>query len=188
MVIARCPARQTEEMEVERKLIAASAIVRAATEEDLEELVQQIWDVATEARWIGTQVPFDRNDRRLRLEALLNGASATLLVADTSSSSGPGVVGHISVAVAPYGVADIGMLIIDGWRGLALGTRMLDAAIGWASAAGAHKLALEVWPDNSSALELYRRAGFVEEGRKRRHYRRQNGEIWDAVLMGRSLP
>jgi RimJ/RimL family protein N-acetyltransferase len=179
--------RQTEEMDVEKRRIADAAIVRGAIVEDLDELVQQIWDVATEARWIGTQVPFDRHDRRFRLDALLTGASSTLLVVDTSTSSGPGVVGHISVAIAPYGVADIGMLIVAGWRGLGLGRRLLDAAVEWSTLAGAHKITLEVWPHNSSALELYRRAGFVEEGRKRRHYRRHNGEIWDAVLMGRSL-
>jgi RimJ/RimL family protein N-acetyltransferase len=175
-------------MEHERRPIADAAIIRPARDEDLDDLVQHIWDVAAEARWIGTEVPFDRDARRIQLDTVSSGSSSTVLVADTSTAGGPGVVGHISIDVAAYGVADIGMLIIVGWRGLALGTRMLDAAIGWASAAGAHKLALEVWPDNSSALELYRRAGLVEEGRKRRHYRRQNGEIWDAVLMGRSLP
>ena len=28
------------------------------------------------------------------------------------------------------------------------------------------------------------RHGFAVEGRKRRHYRRRNGELWDAVMMG----
>ena len=175
-------------MEADGRRIADAASIRPARSEDLDDLVQHIWDVAAEARWIGTEVPFDRDTRRIGLDARSTGASSTVLVADTSAAGGPGVVGHISIDIAPYGVADIGMLIIVGWRGLGLGMRMLDAAIGWASAAGAHKMALEVWPHNSSALELYRRAGFVEEGRKRRHYRRQNGEIWDAVLMGRSLP
>jgi ribosomal protein S18 acetylase RimI-like enzyme len=175
-------------MESERRRIARAAIIRPARGEDLDELVQHIWDVAAEARWIGTEVPFDRDARGIRLDTLSSGASSTVLVADTSTAGGPGIVGYISIDIASYGVADIGMLIIVGWRGLGLGAMLLDAAIGWASAAGAHKMALEVWPHNSSALELYRRAGFVEEGRKRRHYRRQNGEIWDAVLMGRSLP
>jgi RimJ/RimL family protein N-acetyltransferase len=176
-------------MDIERKRLADAAIVRPARSEDLDELVQQIWEVALEGRWIATEVPFDREARRIRLEdTLSSGPSSTVLVVDTSSAGGPGVVGHISVNVASYGVADIGMLIIVGWRGLGLGTLMLDAAIEWASAEGAHKMALEAWPHNLSALELYRRAGFVEEGRKRRHYRRNSGEIWDAVLMGRSLP
>jgi len=57
----------------------------------------------------------------------------------------------------------------------------------WAANAGAHKMALEVWPHNEAAIHLYRAAGFVEEGRKVRHYRRRNGELWDSVLMGRPL-
>jgi RimJ/RimL family protein N-acetyltransferase len=178
---------QTEQMESEKKRIAGAAMVRPTRDEDLDELIQHIWDVAAEGRWIGVEVPFDRDARRVRLEAVSSGSSSTVLVADTSTAGGPGVVGHISIEVAPYGVADIGMLILVGWRGLGLGTILLDAAIEWAAAAGAHKMALEVWPHNSSALELYRRAGFAEEGRKRRHYRRRSGEIWDAILMGRPL-
>jgi RimJ/RimL family protein N-acetyltransferase len=168
--------------------IAEAAIVRPATREDLEELVQHTWAVAAEGRWIGTEVPFDREARRGMLDRLSSGVSSAPLVADTSAAGGPGVVGHISIDIAPYGVADIGMLIVAGWRGLGLGTVMLDAAIRWATEAGAHKMALEVWPHNSAALELYRRAGFIEEGRKLRHYRRRNGEVWNAVLMGRPLP
>jgi RimJ/RimL family protein N-acetyltransferase len=168
--------------------IAKAAIVRPATREDLDELVQHTWAVAAEGRWIGTEVPFDREARRGMLDRLSSGVSSALLVADTSAAGGPGVVGHISIDIAPYGVADIGMLIVAGWRGLGLGTVMLDAAIRWATGAGAHKMALEVWPHNSAALELYRRAGFIEEGRKLRHYRRRNGEVWNAVLMGRPLP
>jgi ribosomal protein S18 acetylase RimI-like enzyme len=49
-------------------------------------------------------------------------------------------------------------------------------------------MALEVWPHNTVAINLYRRSGFVEEGRKVRHYRRKSGELWDSVLMGRPLP
>lgn len=163
-------------------------MVRHATERDLDELVEQTWAVAAEGRWIGTEIPFDRDVRRSRLGSLVTGDTSTVLVADTTSAGGPGMVGHISVEVAPYGVADIGMLLIDGWRGQGLGSALLDAAIDWASSAGAHKMALEAWPHNTAALRLYRRAGFVQEGLKRRHYRRRNGELWDAVLMGRRLP
>jgi RimJ/RimL family protein N-acetyltransferase len=175
-------------MELPNRAIAESAIVRPATSEDLDELVEHTWAVAAEGRWTGIEVPFDRDARRGLLERLSSETSSAVLVADTSAAGGPGVVGHISIEVASYGVADIGMLVIAGWRGFGLGVAMLDAAIRWATDAGAHKMALEVWPHNLAALELYRRAGFIEEGRKHRHYRRRDGEIWDAVLMGRPLP
>jgi RimJ/RimL family protein N-acetyltransferase len=97
------------------------------------------------------------------------------------------VVGHIWVSIAPYGVADIGMLVVESWRGKGIGKLLVGPAMQWAAAAGAHKMALEVWPHNEAAIRLYRRAGFVEEGRKVSHYRRRNGELWDSVLMGRPL-
>ncbi len=166
---------------------AGTVLVRPAIEDDLDEVVDQTWAVAAEGRWLGTEVPFDRDARRQRLSPMLSAEFSTLLVADTAPEGGPGIVGHISVSVAPYGVADIGMLVRDEWRGRGVGTALLAAAISWATAAGAHKIALEVWPDNVAALRLYRRAGFVEEGRKRRHYRRRNGELWDSILMGLPL-
>ena len=175
-------------MDPELRRIAQATIVRPATREDLDELVRHTWEVAAEGHWIGTEVPFDREERRKRFDRIASGGSSALFVADTSAGGGPGVVGHISVDIASYGVADIGMLIIAGWRSLGLGTLMLDSAIAWATGAGAHKMALEVWPHNAAALELYRQAGFIEEGRKLRHYRRRNGEVWDAVVMGRQLP
>ena len=166
---------------------ACPAAVRPATLDDLDVVVDHIWAVASEGRWLGAEVPFDRPARRERLATMLSDGMSTLLVADTGPVPGPGIVGHISVAVAPWGVAEIGMLVIQGWRGRGLGRALLDAAIAWAKAAGAHKMALEVWPHNTAALGLYLHAGFVEEGRKRRHYRRATGEIWDSVLMGMPL-
>ena len=97
------------------------------------------------------------------------------------------MVGNIWVRVAPYGVADIGMLVTESWRGRGAGGALLQSAMGWAKQEGAHKMALEVWPHNVGAIRLYERFGFAPEGRKVRHYRRRNGELWDSVLMGLAL-
>ena len=40
--------------------------------------------------------------------------------------------------------------------------------------------ALEVFPANAAAIALYRKFGFVEEGRRVKQYRRASGELWDA--------
>ena len=126
--------------------IAEAAVVRPVRQEELDDLVQDLWDVAAEGRWTGVEIPFDREARRERLGRLCLDESTALLVVDTSPGGGPGIVGHISIEVAPYGVADIGMLIIDGWRGMGLGTAMLEAAMDWATNAGAHKMAPGVHP------------------------------------------
>jgi ribosomal protein S18 acetylase RimI-like enzyme len=64
---------------------------------------------------------------------------------------------------------------------------MLAAAIERAREDGLHKLSLEVFPHNGAAIALYRKFGFVEEGRRVRHYRRANGERWDSIVMGLEL-
>jgi ribosomal protein S18 acetylase RimI-like enzyme len=162
--------------------------IRPATEDDLDGVVQLVWEVAAEGHWIGAEVPFDRSDRKRRYADVLAADSSTVFVADARSIGGASVVGEISVSVASYGVADISMMLANGWRGLGLGRALLDAAISFAEAAKAHKMWLEVWPHNAPAISLYQKTGFEVEGRKRRHYRRRNGELWDALLMGLPLP
>jgi len=44
------------------------------------------------------------------------------------------------------------------------------------------KLELHVFPWNEPAQALYESAGFVREGYRRRHYRREGQEV-DAILM-----
>jgi ribosomal protein S18 acetylase RimI-like enzyme len=79
------------------------------------------------------------------------------------------------------------MTVAAGWRGRGVGTALLTEAVDQARKAGAHKLALQVWPHNAAALALYERFGFRREGYLTRHYRRRSGELWDAVVMGLPL-
>jgi RimJ/RimL family protein N-acetyltransferase len=157
--------------------------VRPAVAADVDAIIDDVWAVAAEGRWIGTEVPFDRDKRRAVFSSAVDSDHAAVFVADDAGR----VVGHILVNLASYGVADIGMAIVDGYRGQGIGTALLESAIGWAQEAGAHKMYLEVWPHNHAGIALYRKLGFAEEGRKRRHYRRANGELWDAILMGLPL-
>ena len=71
--------------------------------------------------------------------------------------------------------------------GRGIGSALLAEAIDQAGKAGAHKIALQVWPHNSAAIALYERFGFQREGYLTRHYRRRSGELWDAVIMGLRL-
>jgi L-amino acid N-acyltransferase YncA len=63
-------------------------------------------------------------------------------------------------------------------------TEQFAAAIEKARSDGLHKLSLEVFPHNEAAIALYRKFGFLEEGRRVKHYRRANGELWDSIVMG----
>ena len=65
--------------------------------------------------------------------------------------------------------------------------RLLEAIAEHARVSGAHKLELDVWPDNARAVRLYASAGFEVEGLRRAHYRRRDGSLRSALLMARLL-
>jgi RimJ/RimL family protein N-acetyltransferase len=157
--------------------------VREATVSDADTLVAMLAEVAAEGRWIGTEAPVDVERRRRRMAADVDAEDAVVLVAE----AGGVPVGQLGLHLAPYGVADLGMLVAAGWRGRGVGTALLDEAVRQAREAGAHKIALQVWPHNTAAIALYERFGFQREGHLRRHYRRRSGELWDAVVMGLPL-
>jgi len=136
-----------------------------------------------EGRWLGTQAPVDRAERAQRWRAAIDDPRQAMLVAVQDGR----VLGHLGLEVATYGVASLGMAVTGADRGRGVGGALLAEAIATARRLGAHKVALQVWPHNAAALGLYRKFGFVEEGRLRRHYRRRSGELWDAVVMGLPL-
>jgi ribosomal protein S18 acetylase RimI-like enzyme len=157
--------------------------VREATLADVDALVAILVEVAGEGRWIGTEAPVDTERRRQRMAEDVERADAIVLVAE----AGGAPVGELGLHLARYGVAELGMAVAAGWRGRGVGRALLAEAIDRARAAGAHKVALQVWPHNAAAIALYERFGFEREGYLHRHYRRRSGELWDAIIMGLRL-
>lgn len=160
--------------------------VRRATADDVDGALGLFAEVAAEGRWIGTESGFDVEERRQGRLARLEDPerhAAFVAVADDVARRG-GIVGDLGISLTPYGVADVGMVVDEAWRGRGVGSALLSAAVAWAREVGAHKVALQLWPHNVAARALYDKHGFVEEGRLRRHYRRRDGSLWDAVVMG----
>ncbi len=82
----------------------------------------------------------------------------------------------------------LGMGIIDGYRGVGLGARLLEATLTEIknSDLGIERVELSVWGSNARAQRLYIRSGFVEEGRKI-GARKLEGLTDDVVLMAKFL-
>ncbi len=157
--------------------------VGPATLADVDAVVALLVEVADEGRWIATEAPVGVEQRRRRMVEDVEREDAIVLVAETGGQ----VVGELGLHLARYGVADLGMAVAPGWRGRGIGSALLAEAIDRAGKAGAHKIALQVWPHNTAAIALYERFGFQCEGYLTRHYRRRSGELWDAVVMGLRL-
>jgi ribosomal protein S18 acetylase RimI-like enzyme len=107
--------------------------------------------------------------------------------ADLVAVDGRRVLGHLTVAreegpVCRH-VASLGLAVGAGWRGRGIGSALLADAIRWAREMGVEKLALSVYPDNATAREMYRRFGFIEEGRLTGHSKKAIG-YRDEILMG----
>lgn len=130
--------------------------------------------VAEERSGIATEPPVDVAARAASWD--LDG----FFVAET----GEQIIGQLRVAASVHGFGEIAMAVARGWRGRGIGRSLLAEATEWATERGLHKLSLSVFTHNTAAIALYRSTGFAEEGRRVKHYRRSNGELWDSVEMG----
>ena len=127
------------------------------------------------------------SDERRYLRAVRRHADAAVFVA----LDGEEIVGRLSVARDPHPasahVADVGLIVAASHRRRGIGRLLLDMAVAWARGSGVRKLELHVFPWNGPAIRLYERFGFVREGHRRAHYRRDDADV-DALLMAYHLP
>jgi ribosomal protein S18 acetylase RimI-like enzyme len=130
--------------------------------------------VAEERDGIATEPPVDIEAR----------AASWTLDGTFVAVVGTEILGSVHIDMSRYGYGELGMAVAREWRGRGLGSALMVAAIEWARQSGLHKLSLSVWPHNAAAIALYRKCGFVEEGRRVKQIRRENGELWDVVDMG----
>jgi RimJ/RimL family protein N-acetyltransferase len=148
--------------------------VRLATDADRHLLAMLFAAVAEERNGIATEPPVDVEAR-----------AASWTLDGTFVAVGDGeIVGSLNVIVSRFGFGEIGMAVARDWRGRGVGSALLAGGIDWARERGLHKLSLSVFMHNTAAIALYGKFGFIEEGRRIKHYRRANGELWDALDMG----
>jgi RimJ/RimL family protein N-acetyltransferase len=141
------------------------ALIRRAGARDAGAVMSLVNNVATEGVYLMTErVRRTPKEFRRRLRKA-KGSSAMFLVALVDGE----VVGSADVARGEWSkndhTASFGIAIRKDARGVGLGTAVTRATVAWVKAVGVRKLTLGVFATNSRALALYRRAGFVEEGR-----------------------
>ena len=97
-----------------------------------------------------------------------------------------GLVGRLSVArdvhPASRHVADLGLMVAATHRRQGIGRALLQRTVEWARGSGISKLELHVVASHAPAIALDESFGFVQEGYRRRHYRRDD-QYLDAILM-----
>ena len=157
--------------------------VREASSEDAEAMARVMAAVAEEGL-IATEPPVDIVARAKRFREAMEGERpAALWVLEDDGE----VLGNAGAQESVPGVLSVGMAILPEARGRGGGRALLDAILEHAQSRRAHKVELEVWPDNARAVALYASAGFEVEGLRRDHYRRRDGSLRSALLMARRL-
>ncbi|WP_027797806.1 GNAT family N-acetyltransferase [Paraburkholderia acidipaludis] len=98
------------------------------------------------------------------------------------------VVGNVTLMVGKPRRAhcgSLGIAVDDAFQGRGVGSALMAAIVDYADRSlGLRRIELEVYPDNAAAIALYRKFGFVEEGRSRGSSIR-DGVLADTLHMAR---
>jgi RimJ/RimL family protein N-acetyltransferase len=164
----------------------ADVEIRPARPRDARAFLSAYASVAAERRFIQTErVTSSTRAYRRRFRRSWDQHGAHLLAVD-----GDAVVGSLSIRrddqPATRHVATLGMFVVASHRGRGVGTALMTEAMRWAREHRLERIELTVYPHNAAALALYRRFGFVEEGRLVRHAKKSYG-YEDEILMARFL-
>jgi ribosomal protein S18 acetylase RimI-like enzyme len=155
--------------------LAAGVDIRPAAFADLDELVTVYLSAAAHHAAIDPDVYFvpSRADAAVRWQHRVEsrGPDAECLVSVVEGR----VVGAASIEVMPSAgvgsmirplrVAELGIGILEGYRGLGIGRRLITDLEAWAAAHGVERILLLVDAANDGAVRLYHRLGYIDEGR-----------------------
>ena len=81
----------------------------------------------------------------------------------------------------------LSIVVAPSMRQRGVAKRMLQQLYAQAKAANHQAVLLEVAENNHSAINLYRREGFMSEGRRKNYYHNAQGGSCDAILMRKLL-
>jgi RimJ/RimL family protein N-acetyltransferase len=157
--------------------------IRQICEEDIGSFHAAVDAVAREHKYLALleAPPLERATAFVRRN-IENGYPQLVAVADQQ------VVGWCNIPPATRQVmahvGDLFMGLLPQWRGQGLGERLLTQSLAAADAFGYLRVELGVFGTNARAAALYRKAGFVEEGIKRRAIL-IDGVFHDEIIMAR---
>lgn len=160
--------------------------MRPANPGDARGWVRHISDVAAEGRFIRTEeVRWTVSQMRKRFRRSKTRDELNLVAIAGGRLIGTLWIGRESHPITRH-VASLGMSVEKDWRSRGIGSALMSEAFRWARWADIEKIALTVYPHNQPAASLYKKFGFLEEGRLVGHSKKSYG-YEDEIVMGRWL-
>jgi RimJ/RimL family protein N-acetyltransferase len=164
-------------------------LIRTAQPEDAAVLMTYIARLTEESEFFvlePDEFPATEEKERQWVEDHLNHPGRIVLLAVVDGT----IVGNVNFENGPYRrVAhrgSFGIAVLKPWRGTGIGTALLRALLDWAESNPlVEKVGMDVFALNERAIRLYRRLGFVEEGRRPKDVKLGPGQYVDVVAMHR---
>jgi putative acetyltransferase len=167
---------------------AAGVTLRRAAAQDAESLATLMSDEAVYAGVL--QMPYpsvERWRKRLDPQADDDDSLHLLAVADGGVIASAGIQ-KLGWTPRRRHAGWLGMTVSADWQGRGIGSLLMKALLDWADSwAGLLRIELTVYTDNTRAIALYERFGFVHEG-THRAYALRAGCYVDAHAMARLHP
>src|SRR5699024_8173339 len=168
-------------------LLSENTVIRKANLEDASRTLQIQKEVVEEGVFLTTSSDeFDKTVEQQRdwMEKILANDKETMLVAETSK----GIVGWIVFfsqnRIRLSHTGSFGMMIDKDFRDKGIGKLLIEGLLDWAESNPLiEKVSIGVFSTNERAIALYKKMGFIEEGRKIKEFKMDNGEYVDDILM-----
>ena len=165
-----------------------SYVIRTAKIEDAEATLNIQRSIICEGKYL-TAYPeeFTRTlpQQREWIEHKLKNENETIFVAEKDGE----VVGFIVFETAQNRkrlshTGSFGLLINNNYRGMGIGKTLIQVLLEWAEKSPViEKVSLAVYSTNHRAISLYKKMGFIEEGRKIKEFKFAENEYVDDILM-----
>ena len=163
--------------------------LRSAQPDDAAPLLAYVRSVAVETPFFIMQADefnYTEEQERQWIQDYRDGPGKLTALAEVSGT----VVGFLSFENGPHRRiahrGTFGFSVAEHWQGKGIGMALLQALIDWAEANPLiEKIGLAVFANNERATRLYRKMGFVEEGRRPREMKLGPGQYVDDILMYR---
>ncbi len=142
--------------------------------------------VAKERKYLASTSGFPLETTKSFVESIIDNNFAQYFAIQNGN-----VVGWCDVLPKPFEglnhVGTLGMGVLSKYRGKGIGKQLLQTAIHHAHTKNSiEKVELEVFSSNTSAVELYKKYGFVIEG-ERVKARKLDGQYDNILLMGKFI-
>lgn len=164
-------------------------VIHTAEETDTEKVLKQVISVLKEAEYTVTTYPEDGADFTVEKEKEWvkkhrQGDGNLLIVAEIDGKIVGSCALHNGERKRIQHVGTTGITVLKSFRGLGVGKALMESVIEWASNHPLiEKIGLEVFANNIGAINLYKKSGFIEEGRKIKEVKIGPDNYVDSILM-----